>query len=59
MKDNMKKTRSRSVKLAALLLAGIAFSSTASAWTFERGWSCENKWYEMGLIELIACGGGG
>ncbi|WP_244160622.1 hypothetical protein [Phytopseudomonas punonensis] len=55
----MKKTRSRSVKLAALLLAGIAFSSTASAWTFERGWSCENKWYEMGLIELIACGGGG
>jgi len=59
MKYGMNKTRSRSLKLAAVLLAVIAFSGTASAWTFEHGWSCQNKWYQMGLIELIACGGGG
>lgn len=48
MKYGMKKTRSRSVKLAAVLLAGSAFSGTASAWKFEHGWSCQNKWYQMG-----------
>ena len=42
MKYGMNKTRSRSLKLAAVLLAGIAFSGTASAWTFEHGWSCQN-----------------
>ncbi|OLU22998.1 hypothetical protein BVH03_22405 [Pseudomonas sp. PA15(2017)] len=56
---NMKKMGSRRLGLAAALLAGIAFSGTASAWTFEHGWSCQNKWYQMGLIELVACGGGG
>ncbi|CAI8848528.1 Secreted protein [Pseudomonas marginalis] len=58
MKDNMKKVRS-TIALALALSAGLAFSGTASAFTFEHGWSCQNKWYQMGLIELIACGGGG
>nr|WP_312230460.1 hypothetical protein [Pseudomonas sp.] len=56
---SMRKIGSRRLGLAAALLVGIAFSGTASAWTFEHGWSCQNKWYQMGLIELIACGGGG
>ncbi|MEE4895585.1 hypothetical protein V2K23_06315 [Pseudomonas alliivorans] len=55
----IKKTRSSKIGAATALAMALAFSGTASAWTFENGWSCENKWYEMGLIELIACGGGG
>ncbi|WP_024681680.1 hypothetical protein [Pseudomonas syringae] len=59
MKDNMKKVRSRNIGMALALALGVAFSGTASAFTFEHGWSCQNKWYQMGLIELVACGGGG
>jgi hypothetical protein len=58
MKNNMKKVRS-TLGVALALSVGLAFSGTASAFTFEHGWSCQNKWYQMGLIELIACGGGG
>ena len=59
MNRSMNKAGSCRLGLAAALLVGIAFSGNASAWTFEHGWSCQNKWYQMGLIELIACGGGG
>ena len=58
VKNNMKKVRS-TIGVALALSVGLAFSGTASAFTFEHGWSCQNKWYQMGLIELIACGGGG
>jgi len=58
MKSNMRKLGS-TIGVALALSMGLAFSSTASAFTFEHGWSCQNKWYQMGLIELIACGGGG
>ncbi|MBX8490798.1 hypothetical protein K5D56_01525 [Pseudomonas cichorii] len=58
MKNRMKKAR-LTIGTALALSMGIAFSSTASAFTFEHGWSCQNRWYQMGLIELIACGGGG
>jgi hypothetical protein len=58
VKNNMKKVHS-TIGIALALTVGLAFSGTASAFTFEHGWSCQNKWYQMGLIELIACGGGG
>lgn len=59
MKAKAEKKRSPKFGVAIALAMGLAFSGVANAWTFENGWSCENKWYEMGLIELIACGGGG
>ncbi|GFM61308.1 MULTISPECIES: hypothetical protein [Pseudomonas] len=59
MKTNIKKKHSPKIGVALAIVMGLAFSGTASAWTFENGWSCQNKWYQMGLIELIACGGGG
>jgi len=59
MKINVKKSRSKVIGLAFILASGLAFSNTASAFTFKHGWSCQNKWYQMGLIEFIACGGGG
>lgn len=58
MRNKTKKAR-WTIGTALALSVGLAFSGTASAFTFEHGWSCQNKWYQMGLIELIACGGGG
>jgi hypothetical protein len=55
MKFIKNKARAHYVGLAVACAVGLAFSSTASAFTFENGWSCQNKWYQMSLIELAYC----
>ncbi len=55
MKLMKKKARVVSIGLVVACAFGIGFSTSASAFTFKNGWSCQNKWYQMGLAELAWC----
>ena len=55
MMSRKKKSRLRYLGLTAAFVITTGLSSAANAWTPSNGLSCQNKWYEMGLLELAYC----